>query len=116
MNVFVTGGAGYIGSATAKALLKAGHSITIYDSLVTGHREAVPEGARFIQEDLSDAATLSRTAADGSPSRSLLSFSYSTRGTSTWMSIRSSNGPEMRFWYFVTTIEEQVQGLTGSPK
>jgi hypothetical protein len=31
-------------------------------------------------------------------------------------SLRSSNGPEMRFWYFVTTIEEQVQGLTGSPK
>ena len=28
MNVFVTGGAGYIGSATAEALLKAGHSVT----------------------------------------------------------------------------------------
>jgi len=61
MNVFVTGGAGYIGSATAKALLKAGHSVTIYDSLVTGHRAAIPEGARFIQKDLSDGATLRRT-------------------------------------------------------
>ena len=56
MNIFVTGGAGYIGSATAEALLKAGHSVTIYDSLVTGHRAAVPEGAHFIQADLGDAA------------------------------------------------------------
>ncbi len=58
MNIFVTGGAGYIGSATAEALLKAGHSVTVYDSLVTGHRAAVPEGARFIQADLGDAAAL----------------------------------------------------------
>jgi UDP-glucose 4-epimerase len=59
MNVFVTGGAGYIGSATAEALIKAGHSVTVYDSLVTGHRAAVPEGARFIQADLADSSGLS---------------------------------------------------------
>ncbi len=58
MNIFVTGGAGFIGSATAEALLKAGHAVTIYDSLVTGHRAAVPEGAHFIQADLAEAATL----------------------------------------------------------
>jgi len=58
MNIFVTGGAGYIGSATAEALLNAGHSVTVYDSLVTGYRPAVPEGARFIQADLADAASL----------------------------------------------------------
>jgi UDP-glucose 4-epimerase len=58
MHIFVTGGAGYIGSATAEALLKAGHSVTIYDSLVTGYRAAVPEGARFIQADLGDATAL----------------------------------------------------------
>ena len=40
MNILVTGGAGYIGSATAEALIKAGHSVTVYDSLVTGHRLA----------------------------------------------------------------------------
>jgi UDP-glucose 4-epimerase len=58
MNIFVTGGAGYIGSATAELLLKAGHSVTIYDSLVTGYRLAVPEGARFVQADLGDADAL----------------------------------------------------------
>lgn len=59
MNVFVTGGAGYIGSATAEALLGAGHAVTVYDSLVTGHRKAIPEGARFIQADLADLSALS---------------------------------------------------------
>ncbi len=58
MNIFVTGGAGYIGSATAEALLNAGHSVTVYDSLVTGYRGAVPQVARFIQADLGDSATL----------------------------------------------------------
>lgn len=59
MNIFITGGAGYIGSATAEALLREGHSVTIYDSLVSGHRQAVPEGARFIQADLADKENLS---------------------------------------------------------
>jgi UDP-glucose 4-epimerase len=58
MNIFLTGGAGYIGSAAAQTLLEAGHSVTIYDSLVKGYRAAVPEGARFITADLADQETL----------------------------------------------------------
>jgi len=58
MNILVTGGAGYIGSATADALLKAGHSVTVYDSLITGHKKAVPGEAFFIQADLSDSHAL----------------------------------------------------------
>lgn len=58
MNIFVTGGAGYIGSATAEILLEAGHSVTVYDSLVKGHRAAVPAGARFIHADLADTSLL----------------------------------------------------------
>jgi UDP-glucose 4-epimerase len=61
MNILVTGGAGYIGSATAEALLNVGHEVTVYDSLITGHRAAVPEGATFIQADLSDNQTLANT-------------------------------------------------------
>jgi len=61
MNILVTGGAGYIGSATAEALIKAGHSVTVYDSLVTGHRVAVPEGAAFVQADLADSYALVET-------------------------------------------------------
>jgi UDP-glucose 4-epimerase len=58
MNIFITGGAGYIGSAAAELLLEKGHQVTVYDSLVTGHRPAVPEGARFIQADLADQSAL----------------------------------------------------------
>jgi UDP-glucose 4-epimerase len=64
MNILVTGGAGYIGSAAAEALLKAGHSVTVYDSLVTGHRRAVPEGATFVEADLSDGDALAKTLTD----------------------------------------------------
>src|SRR6266498_4006646 len=63
MNILVTGGAGYIGSATAEALLHAGHSVTVYDSLVTGHRAAVPEAARFIHADLADTGAVIHFAA-----------------------------------------------------
>ena len=63
MNILITGGAGYIGSATAEALLKAGHNVTVYDSLVTGHRQAVPEGANFIHADISDNQTLTEAFA-----------------------------------------------------
>ena len=54
MNIFLTGGAGYIGSTATEALLKAGHTVTVYDSLATGHREAVPKEANFIHADLAD--------------------------------------------------------------
>jgi len=63
MNILVTGGAGYIGSATAEALLEAGHSVTVYDSLVTGHKQADPDRAKFIEADLSDSHTLVGTLA-----------------------------------------------------
>lgn len=61
MNVFVTGGAGYIGSAGAKLLLEAGHSVTVYDSLVTGYRQAIPEGASFVHADLADRQVLAES-------------------------------------------------------
>jgi UDP-glucose 4-epimerase len=58
MRVFVTGGAGYIGSATSTLLLRAGHAVTVYDNLSRGHRAAVPEGADFILGDIGDRAAL----------------------------------------------------------
>jgi UDP-glucose 4-epimerase len=61
MNILVTGGAGYVGSATAEALTKAGHAVTVYDSLVTGHPQAVPTDATFVQADLSDSHALIET-------------------------------------------------------
>lgn len=44
MKVLVTGGAGYIGSHTCKALAAAGHTPVVFDNLSTGHRWAVKWG------------------------------------------------------------------------
>ena len=49
MNVFVTGGAGYIGSVCTEELLNAGHAVTVYDNLTEGHRSAVDPRAKFIR-------------------------------------------------------------------
>jgi UDP-arabinose 4-epimerase len=57
MNVLVTGGAGYIGSHTAKALHQAGHTPVVYDSLVYGHPWAVQWGP-LENGDLGDTARL----------------------------------------------------------
>jgi UDP-glucose 4-epimerase len=54
MRVLVTGGAGYIGSVVTAALLDSGHEVTVLDDLSTGHRDAVPSGARFVQASLHD--------------------------------------------------------------
>src|SRR5512140_2595378 len=48
MNVFVTGGAGYIGSICTEELLNAGHAVTVYDNLTEGHRSAIDPRAKFI--------------------------------------------------------------------
>ncbi len=58
MRVFLTGGAGYIGGATAEALLAAGHAVTVYDNLSRGHLAAVPAGADFVRGDIGDRAAL----------------------------------------------------------
>lgn len=52
MRVFLTGGAGFIGSHTSRSLLAAGHEVTILDNLSNGRRELVPEGATFIEGDV----------------------------------------------------------------
>jgi len=54
MNVFVTGGAGYIGSVCVEELLNAGHTVTVFDNLTEGHRSAVDKRARFILGDFND--------------------------------------------------------------
>lgn len=55
VKVLVTGGAGYIGSVTAQALLEAGHDVVVVDDLSTGHAAAVPAAAKLVTHDLSDA-------------------------------------------------------------
>lgn len=69
--VLVTGGAGYIGSHTALALLQAGHDVLVLDNLCNGSPEALRRVARiagraprFIEGDVRDAALLARVFAE----------------------------------------------------
>lgn len=62
--VLVVGGAGYIGSHMVKALARAGHAVTTFDNLSTGHRSAVRYGA-FIHGDLQDRDSLARALGGG---------------------------------------------------
>jgi UDP-glucose 4-epimerase len=55
MRVLVTGGAGYIGSVVTAELLGAGHQVTVLDDLSTGHADAVPAGAEFVQASITEA-------------------------------------------------------------
>ena len=54
MSVLVLGGAGYIGSHTVDRLVDQGQDVVVVDSLVTGHRAAVNDKAKFYQGDLAD--------------------------------------------------------------
>jgi len=54
MKVLVTGGCGYIGSHTVRALGAAGHDVIVLDSLVTGHRGALEARVPLVVGDLCD--------------------------------------------------------------
>lgn len=64
--VLVTGGAGYIGAHTCKALAAAGHQPITYDNLVHGHRHAVQWGP-FEEGDILDRARLDAVIAAHAP-------------------------------------------------
>ena len=60
MNILVTGGAGYIGSHTCKALAKRGFRPVVYDNLSTGNKWAVRWGP-LVVGDLCDNVHLAQT-------------------------------------------------------
>ena len=64
--ILVTGGAGYIGSHTAKALAAAGYTPVVYDSLLKGHGRAVQWGP-FEAGDIADTARIDEVLARWKP-------------------------------------------------
>jgi UDP-glucose 4-epimerase len=65
MRLLVTGGAGYVGSVVATVLLERGHEVTVLDDLSTGHADAVPVGARFVEASIFSAAPVLAEGFDG---------------------------------------------------
>jgi UDP-glucose 4-epimerase len=67
MKVLVTGGAGFIGSHVADALLTAGHEVVVLDDLSTGRRVNVPDRASFVQGDIRDVAVVGKLFSEVKP-------------------------------------------------
>jgi UDP-arabinose 4-epimerase len=65
-NILITGGAGYIGSHTAKAIKKAGFTPVVYDNLSRGFKELVKFGP-LVVGDLHDSAKLAATLTEYKP-------------------------------------------------
>jgi UDP-glucose 4-epimerase len=66
MKIFITGGAGFIGSHLTDRLLGDGHSITVYDNFISGRREFIAHHLntstfKLVSADLLDTATLSES-------------------------------------------------------
>ena len=59
MRILITGGAGFIGSHLADALVNKGHEVTILDNLSTGTKKFISPQAEFIQMDIRDDKILS---------------------------------------------------------
>jgi len=50
--ILVTGGAGYIGSATVEALVQAGHQVVVFDNLATGQKDKIHSEATLVEGDI----------------------------------------------------------------
>lgn len=65
--VFVTGGAGYIGSICVEQLLDRGVQVAVFDDLSEGHKKAIDSRAEFFQGDLQDRTVLRHAMGEFQP-------------------------------------------------
>jgi len=109
VKLLVTGGAGYVGSVCAKVLLDEGHQVVIVDDLSTGHADAIPAGAQFVDADVVEAA---RQLLPGGTFDGVLHFAARSL-------VGESVGAPDRYWFgnVVTTLELlEAMRAAGTPR
>lgn len=80
----VTGGAGFIGSHLATALLAKGHKVVVLDNLSTGKRSNLPAGASLIVGDIVDATTVQNAMRDADGCFHLAAIASVQRSVEDW--------------------------------
>ena len=80
----VTGGAGFIGSHLADALLRAGHAVRVLDDFSTGRRENLHERCDLLVGDVSDPDTVRRAMAGMDGCFHLAAIASVARGNEDW--------------------------------
>ncbi len=82
MKVFVTGGAGYVGSVAAEVLLNGGHEVVVYDNLERGHRRALDKRAGFVKGDIRNLEAVCRAVEKTRPDAVMHFAAYALVGES----------------------------------
>jgi UDP-glucose 4-epimerase len=72
-HILVTGGAGYIGSHTVRALLEAGYAVSVLDDLSAGQLETISDDIGFHRVDLADEEA-TQSAIDGARPDAVIHF------------------------------------------
>ncbi|MFC4737833.1 NAD-dependent epimerase/dehydratase family protein [Bacillus daqingensis] len=65
--IFMTGGAGFIGSHVAERLLARGDRVVVYDNFTTGSAANIPAGAEAVEGDIRDKAAVQQAIAESKP-------------------------------------------------
>jgi UDP-glucose 4-epimerase len=87
----ITGGAGFIGSHLADALIARGDSVRILDDLSTGKRQNLPPGAEFIEGDVADAALVRRAMQGVAGCFHLAAIASVARSNEDWLGTHRAN-------------------------
>ncbi len=82
MKIFLTGGAGYIGSVTTEQLLNQGHRVTVFDNLERGHLDAIDPRAKFVRGDLRDRDAVRKAVRAAKPDAVMHFAAYALVGES----------------------------------
>lgn len=80
--ILVTGGAGFLGSHVAAALIDRGHDVTVLDDLSGGFRANVPGAAQFVEGSIVDASLVDAVFAEGRFSHVFHLAAYAAEGLS----------------------------------